>query len=118
MPDNSTDTKITGAATLIGTDLADDHPVSIAYASAASPGQGGSLGEDTHGSGFRATTTIGSRTVIQNGGTTLPLYSGQVECGSCHDPHEDRTFSSGTQVAFLRADNSAGSTLCLTCHMK
>ena len=116
-PANGTDVKITDVATLIGNDLSNDHPVSMTYASASSPGQGGLIGEDTHGAGFRPTTAVGSRTVIQNGVTTLPLYSGQVECGSCHDPHEDRTFTAGVQIAFLRADNN-GSALCMTCHMK
>jgi len=117
MPSNATDTKITGAATLIGNDLSNDHPVSMIYTSAASPGQGAVLGTDTHASGFRPTTTVGTRTVIQNSGTTLPLYSGKVECGSCHDPHEDRTFVDSVQVSFLRADNT-GSALCITCHLK
>jgi len=116
-PDNATDTKITGAATLIGTNLADDHPVSMSYASASSPGTGGTLGEDSHTAGFRATSTVGTRTVIQSGTVTLPLYSGNVECASCHDPHESRTFVDSVQVAFLRTSN-AGSALCMTCHLK
>lgn len=36
-----------------------------------------------------------------------------VECGSCHDPHNDGT----APVSFLRVDNS-GSQVCLACHNK
>jgi predicted CXXCH cytochrome family protein len=133
-PSNATDTKIGGAtpaqsndASLIGTDLSNDHPVSMVYANAKSPGLGtATLGDDTNTSGFRPTITSGTRTLV-NGtvvagtapatGIQLPLYSGgKVECASCHDPHEART-KSATQVWFLRASND-GSAVCRTCHLK
>jgi len=136
-PDNSTDTKIGGVApvqsndaSLIGTDLSNDHPVSMLYASAKSPGIGtATVGDDTNTSGFRPTVASGSRTLVDGtvvAGTApatalqLPLYNLKVECASCHDPHEARTKDMGgvgAQVWFLRASNE-GSAVCRTCHLK
>jgi len=126
-PDSATDWKIGGAGSsnnmaLIGTDLRDDHPVSIVYGDAKSYGSGAAIGTDSHQAGFRGATLLGTRPVVQNGNVTLPLYgssatTGKVECGSCHDPHEERSFVAGSSVYFLRAMNT-GSQLCLTCHLK
>ena len=112
---------------LIGTDLRDDHPVSIIYANAKSYGTGtATVGEDSHAAGFRAATTSGTRPIVVNGSVTLPLYgtdtaTGKVECASCHDPHEERSKTGATDptksVYFLRIAND-GSQLCLTCHLK
>jgi predicted CXXCH cytochrome family protein len=41
-----------------------------------------------------------------------PLESGQVTCGSCHDPHASPSNPNG-----LRMDNT-GSALCVDCHVK
>jgi len=111
---------------LIGRDLSDDHPVSMNYADALSYGTGGAIGEDTHAAGFRASAGSGNRWTVVNGTVTLPLYgssqaTAKVECGSCHDPHEARSFAAqsgtGGSVMFLRAANTA-SALCITCHLK
>ena len=74
----------------VGPDLTDDHPVSVSYEAArlASPD-------------FFGMTP-------KNG---LKLYDGNVECSSCHDPHET------VNTAFLRLSNSA-SALCTSCHIK
>jgi predicted CXXCH cytochrome family protein len=74
----------------VGTDLRNDHPVGIAY-----PATGD----------FNA--AVGGAV---NG---LPLYGATdtVECGSCHDPHDNANNN------FLRASNAA-SALCLDCHIK
>lgn len=77
----------------LGTDLRDDHPVSVTYDPSRNPGL---------------------RPVSVAGVGGLPLFGptrDQVECSSCHDPHDDR------QGLFLRASNH-GSRLCLTCHDK
>lgn len=130
-PDPTTDTKIddparTNNMALIGTDLRDDHPVSIVYNNANSYGTGAAIGVDSHAAGFRAAGTVGTRPVIQNGSITLPLYgadtaTGKVECGSCHDPHEERSKTGAANPAqsvfFLRIAND-NSQLCLTCHLK
>lgn len=83
--------------TQIGTDLTNDHPISITY--------------DTTGkAGLKATTT--TLTGWTGAGTIADLLrSSKVECSSCHDPHE------GTNALFLRKAN-AGSALCLGCHQK
>ena len=134
-----TDTKIGTAPavqsndmSLIGTDLSNDHPVSMVYANAKSPGLGtATIGDDTNTSGFRPTILSGTRTLVDGtavAGTApattlqLPLYTGgKVECASCHDPHEARTkvaqSGTGGSVWFLRASND-GSQLCRTCHLK
>jgi hypothetical protein len=111
---------------LIGTDLRDDHPVSMIYGDAKSYGTGAAIGTDSHAAGFRGATTIGTRPVVQNGSITLPLYgtstaNGKVECGSCHDPHEERSKTGASDPAksvyFLRVAND-NSQLCLACHLK
>lgn len=72
----------------LGINLTDDHPVSMNYATSADyvPAASGKV-------------------------DILPLFSGKVECPSCHDPHNT------TIGLFLRKTNS-GSALCLTCHIK
>ena len=88
-------TMIGGA--LLGTDLSNDHPVSITY-------------ENTLDAGLRAPTN--GRVSYNN--ITLQLYgasNNMVECASCHNVHDD------TNNPFLRASNS-GSALCLVCHDK
>ena len=88
--------------TKIGTDLSNDHPISMAYASAFSPSS--TSGTNDHTTGFKDPTGD----VFSNG---VRLYAGQVQCASCHDPHRSDT------PTFLRVSND-GSALCLTCHRK
>jgi predicted CXXCH cytochrome family protein len=76
---------------MLDADMSSEHPISMSYAAA---------GES--GTGFQATVTAPAK-----------LYSGNVECASCHDPHNQV----GTNPAMLRAPN-AGSELCLDCHIK
>lgn len=71
--------------------LQDDHPVGIIY-----PANGTV--------GFNNQESVTS---------TLKLPNGNVECSSCHNPH-DNTTGNGK---FQRIDNT-GSILCLTCHRK
>lgn len=83
---------------VLGTDLSNDHPISIDYPTAAQD------------SAFKAPTDA------QKGwGGTSPnevkLYAGAVECGSCHNVH------SNDFAPFLRKSNAA-SALCTTCHAK
>jgi len=82
----------TGAARL-GTDLSDDHPISFNY-----------------------TTTLASQRgeLVNPGSLTGAVKldkAGQMQCTSCHDPHNN---SNGK---FLVMQNSA-SALCRTCHVK
>jgi predicted CXXCH cytochrome family protein len=106
---------ITGNASL-GTDLSNDHPISIDYALAKAGGYGG----------LRATTYIYG---VWDTVLTSPTYntynfsdtskyvsklldaSGKVQCTSCHGAHSNKL---GYQ---LKMDNR-GSALCLACHSK
>jgi predicted CXXCH cytochrome family protein len=88
-------TKMTGLA-LVGTDLSDDHPISITYTdpgladkAATDSGLGGKIEDD----------------LLFETGT-------KVECGSCHDVH-----NAYTQDKLLVMSN-ANSQLCQTCHAK
>jgi predicted CXXCH cytochrome family protein len=74
----------------LGTDLRNDHPVSVTY-------------DNTADTKFKSTATVAA--------AGLQLYSGKVQCGSCHDPH------TAANRPFLRISNS-GSSLCLSCHIK
>ncbi|MCK9472116.1 cytochrome c3 family protein [Sulfurimonas sp.] len=100
------------ATTTGNPDLTNDHPVSIIY---------------TEGkAGLRATTvnlaTLGDN-IAWLGATTIgDLLRGptndQVECGSCHDPHNGgNDQATATEVNFLRHTNK-NSYLCLGCHNK
>ena len=81
---------ITGS--VVGTDLQDDHPVAVTYPS------GGN-------SDFHSDASF-------TGTLTPKLFSGVVECASCHDPHGVTGVTK-----FLRLANS-NSDLCLACHIK
>ena len=96
---------LTGGTPFLGTDLRNDHPITIMYetARAATPTE------------FNTPTITGTKITV---GTTLPLplygsstATATVECASCHNPH------SNVIGSFLRKSN-AGSALCLTCHIK
>ncbi len=81
---------LTGRASL-GTDLSDDHPVSFVFDSALALRQG----QLADPSSLPATIRL-DRTK-------------QMQCSSCHDPHESR------HRKFLRVDDR-GAGLCTTCH--
>jgi predicted CXXCH cytochrome family protein len=78
----------------LGTDLSDDHPVSFAYTAALVTARGGELVNPT---------TLTGKVKLD--------ASGQMQCTSCHDPHDD------ANGKFLVTSNAA-SALCQTCHTK
>ena len=84
----------------LGTDLADDHPVSFTYDVALATADGGLYDPSTEPSGL--------------GGTIAAdlLFSDNMECASCHDVHN----AAGNNN--LLVVSNAGSALCLTCHDK
>jgi len=87
---------ISGAA-LLGTDLSNDHPVSITY-------------RDDLDTGLRAKTT----STVAGPSWTAQLYGSTpytVECASCHAVHDP------TVTPFLRIANT-NSQMCTTCHLK
>lgn len=76
----------------IGTDLSNDHPISMRYA--------GLLRSDPD---FRRPNTASG---FSNG---VRLYEGRVECASCHNVHDPE------KDLFLRVNSDV---LCQTCHTK
>jgi len=89
----------------IGIDLTNDHPISIPYGTGSTTAGG----LNPIGNSLPANwVTIGG---VSGGTISNALFSGDVECASCHDPH------SSANGEFLRIDN-AESALCLTCHNK
>ncbi|MHB8828370.1 MAG: cytochrome c3 family protein [Syntrophales bacterium] len=89
----NTMTATTSPSAMLGSDLSNDHPISVTYDASKDP----------------AFVVPASGAV--NG---LPLYGtlkNQVECASCHNVHDN------TNAPFLRTANG-GSALCLKCHIK
>ena len=84
--------------TNLGTDLRNDHPVSVAYDPIQDPAF--NTLASVEGAGLRFFTDPTSPGVDK------------VQCASCHNPHDNTT-----NEPFLRLSNSS-STLCLTCHIK
>ena len=76
-------TVMVGSA-VVGRDLSDDHPVGVVYPSG--------------NASYRSVGIVEAQ---------LRLYDDRIECGSCHDVHND------TRGRFLRV---SGSQLCLICH--
>ncbi len=84
-------TFLTGADRgFLDTDLRDDHPISFAYDAAL----------------FSANPEL-----ADPAGIGLPLEAEQLQCTTCHDPHE------ADLKPFLRVETANG-TLCETCHLK
>ena len=81
-------TSISGNA-LVGINLRNDHPVSVNLNTAVTNGD----------------------TELQVPTGATQLFSGNVECASCHDAHDN------TNGYFLRGSN-ANSALCVDCHTK
>lgn len=82
----------TSASALLDNDLSNDHPVSVTY----------NLANDPMFNPVQA---------VEAGGLRFYGSGNQVECASCHNPHDP------TYRPFLRVDNT-NSALCLTCHIK
>lgn len=81
-----------------GTNLSDDHPISFTY-DAALVAADGELWPIATSSGLGGTIEADM------------LFSGKVQCASCHDVH-------GTGIDYLLRKSNSGSALCLTCHDK
>lgn len=113
---------------MLGTDLTNDHPISFSY----NP----SIDADLNGFPPAESCTYNTaRNCIQPtehatqylGYIGYPLYGAnkdRFECATCHSVHDTVIYSGklivggksvGTQVFFLRSDNS-GSQLCADCH--
>lgn len=103
LDNHGSDTTVMTGVNLVGTTLANDHPVSITYTTTTASNDGFLYDP--------ATTTItgeisGLTGTIQND----MLFNDKVECASCHDVHNN------ANTKFLRIANP-NSELCMTCHM-
>ena len=100
----------TGFTRHIGTDLRNDHPISVTYDDALADRDGELAAMSTDAPAQRDTGTSGTLIGIRSAGTgykpKLPLQAtgadglGQVQCGTCHDPH--LYDSTDTNRRFLR----------------
>jgi predicted CXXCH cytochrome family protein len=72
--------------------LENDHPVNMSYDPVKNP-------------------SLNSVSSVQKAGLVLFGGNNTVQCGTCHDPHNQ------TNSPYLRIDNNGRSPLCLTCHL-
>ncbi len=109
---------------MLDVDLSNEHPISFTY----NPG----LDTGNDNNGFPAITPgtgTNPRKYIVGASTTKYFLYGseriQFECATCHSVHDTASYvgkqmvggkSVGTQVFFLRSDNS-GSKMCADCHV-
>ena len=124
----------TGFTRNLGSDLTNDHPISVSYTNALAlrdgelrvvdanqqhpAGSGTLLG--VRGAGYRPQLPLEP---------TGPGGIGQVQCATCHDPHRRETDASKGNQKFLRqnrfqesapaaSNNPASDIICITCHDK
>lgn len=137
-----------GIITNIGKDLTNDHPIGIQYCGGGLTGSASAVsgtckdsdfvGATANAAALNPTSTVKTASVnsrqifwVETGAdgsgrqkTDIALYTRDftsaagtpsVECGSCHDPHVE---SKGTDnIMFMRV-TTAGSAICLSCHVK
>jgi predicted CXXCH cytochrome family protein len=92
-------TQVDGGVSSLGTDLSTTHPISFTYDANLSTVDHKLWNPTTTPSGVHGGTI-----------TTDMLENGQVQCVSCHDPHN------GAGVSHLLIKSNVGSGLCFTCH--
>lgn len=90
---------MTGAA-LVGSDLSNDHPISITYDATLAGNDGGLFDPTQTQSGLGGTITA------------TMLIGDKMQCSSCHDVHNS------SNLANLLVKSNLNSALCLTCHDK
>jgi predicted CXXCH cytochrome family protein len=89
-----------GALWDVGTDLSDDHPISITYDATLATADGELFDPTTQ-------TTVLGGTIDGD-----LLFGGQVQCASCHDVHNH--YNNASLLVIPNSDSD----LCLTCHNK
>ena len=137
----------TGEVSWLGTDLRNDHPVSIAFAEAGCFGTTGmgaaydcsavdpdefntpTMYMPMHGGklSFMNGIKVTGRDPLDFGAAVQAAAAGfdivlTVECASCHNPHLGNEDAGSTQddatQMFLRVADNDGRAICLTCHVK
>jgi len=100
----------------IGTDLRNDHPVGITFPTTNGPGTDWNTPAGVKGSSNYFDNNSNGRMEKAE----IRTYDGKVECASCHDPHGVPSAGSGSvfNKTFLRVQNTNGSAVCFTCHVK
>ena len=123
-----------GFTRFLGTDLRNDHPISLTYSSALAARDGELRPVDA---AQRWPAGTGSVVGVRAPGfkPLLPLEptgtagAGQVQCATCHDPHLRELDATKGNQKFLRAQrfqetaptsahNPAGDIVCVSCHDK
>lgn len=94
----------------LGTDLSNDHPISITYDNSAATGDIALHDPATKSADIGEGVFLKAGTIAEN---LIP--TGNVECSSCHDVHNTNTVASSTKLLKI---SMTGSALCLTCHNK
>lgn len=91
-----------GTPGFIGTDLSGSHPVSFLMTD---------MQPDAKGS---TDMGIKPRAAIESDGDVRLDSAGEMQCTSCHDPHDDRNYRPGTTAHFLVKPTTAE--VCIACH--
>jgi hypothetical protein len=131
----------TGYTRLLGTDLTNDHPISVTFDATLSD-RDGELRRPTMSTGAggqtlnRWGTVVGVRGKADSYKPMLPLEptgsnsAGQVQCTTCHDPHiRETNLTAERNIKFLRANRfqkaqptssyvASNDIVCLSCHDK
>lgn len=102
---------------LLGTDLRNDHPVSIVYPTISGTDPKFNAPGATRGTGTAQLDWFDSDSNGILADSEVRLYGTKVECASCHNPHGTDDGSGSAYPSFLRT-SMAGSALCTTCHIK
>lgn len=100
------------SANNLTTNLKASHPIGITYDSALATADGSLHDPATHN------VTIGSVGQTRTGTVaSVLLYSGKLECSSCHDVHN--TFTVGAAGSGLvKVDPAGNQGVCMACHNK
>jgi hypothetical protein len=124
----------TGFTRSLGTDLTNDHPISISYNDTLANRDGEMRTPSTNSTliGVR-TSTNKPKLKLENTGAVGPNQS-QVQCATCHDPHIRETNTAVGNQKFLRLNrfqhqdppsssgfnstDNTGDIICLACHDK
>ncbi len=96
----SGNTYVTGGA-LVGTDLSNDHPISVTYSAGTGAGQDPELNPTS--------STYADGTIADY------LFANKVECATCHDVHNGGAVGGNPS---LLVEDPAGSVMCIRCHAK